>query len=494
MGMSASQARLLSLQARQSNLEYQGQQINQERTILSQQCTALYNSLLAMTVPTPPSTNDYTTIKYSGTDGATTFTIGTVKPSGELYNVEIQQSATGAAITSNYGSSVVGKAGADISVNPVQPSFVQGTGIYEVKNDEPYQEGDFYIDNTEISGDSLVNGQEDISNYMERVAGGYVPVEKFEAGKTYFKKTSKEDYDAAEDKSNFSHLRERPEEVSLKIKSSDLGNYYVRTSSGDVAALYEGSPYVEANEDGTYSLKTLEGIEYFQKANGGTTTITNPNGGATTIAGQTAYDFNTASKMEEFSSFDWEKYREAIRNSYGSSDSSITEDDFYVFLVTSETGTKTLQFALKSDVDSPDGFADTFSYTPNGKYTTSNPTDKCQLEFDSQGRITKIGIPTVDSTSGEIISYRYIDLTAETVTDNAAYQDAYNQYEYAQYEYDKKQQEINAKTSIIQAEDRNLELKLQRLDNERTQITTEIEAVDKVINDNIEASYKTFSG
>ena len=39
MGLAASQARLLSLQARQSNLEYQGQQINQERTILSQQCT-----------------------------------------------------------------------------------------------------------------------------------------------------------------------------------------------------------------------------------------------------------------------------------------------------------------------------------------------------------------------------------------------------------------------------------------------------------------------
>ena len=47
---------------------------------------------------------------------------------------------------------------------------------------------------------------------------------------------------------------------------------------------------------------------------------------------------------------------------------------------------------------------------------------------------------------------------------------------------------------IIQQEDRNLELKLQRLDNERTQITTELEAVEKVINDNIESSYKTFSG
>ena len=94
MGMSASQARLLGLQARQSNLEYQGQQINQERTILSQQCTALYNSLLAMQVPTPPSTQDYTTIEYSGVDGATNFTLGTVKPSGENYNVEIKTNQT----------------------------------------------------------------------------------------------------------------------------------------------------------------------------------------------------------------------------------------------------------------------------------------------------------------------------------------------------------------------------------------------------------------
>ena len=85
-------------------------------------------------------------------------------------------------------------------------------------------------------------------------------------------------------------------------------------------------------------------------------------------------------------------------------------------------------------------------------------------------------------------------MEASTVTDTNAYQDAYNKYEYAMYEYDKKNQEINAKTEIIQQEDKNLELKLQRLDNERTQITTEIEAVDKVINDNIEASYKTFSG
>ena len=48
--------------------------------------------------------------------------------------------------------------------------------------------------------------------------------------------------------------------------------------------------------------------------------------------------------------------------------------------------------------------------------------------------------------------------------------------------------------SIIQAQDKKLELKLQRLDNERTQITTELEALKKVVGDNIEKTYKTFSG
>ena len=81
--------------------------------------------------------------------------------------------------------------------------------------------------------------------------------------------------------------------------------------------------------------------------------------------------------------------------------------------------------------------------------------------------ITKIGIPNIDTASGDIISYTYVDLVAEKTTDNAAYQDAYSQYEYAQYEYDKKQQDINAKTEVIQQQDRNLELKLQRLDTER---------------------------
>ena len=106
--MAASQARYLSLQARMSNVEYQGQQINQERTILSQQSTALYNSLLDMQVPTPPSTSDYTTVTYSGVEGATTFTLGNIKPQGQgKYIVEVNTTYTGGVIEKNSGVKLV---------------------------------------------------------------------------------------------------------------------------------------------------------------------------------------------------------------------------------------------------------------------------------------------------------------------------------------------------------------------------------------------------
>ena len=83
MGMSASQARLIALTARMNDIEYQGQQINQQRTTLSNQVNALYNQLLEMSVPTPPSTSDYTKVQYSGTADASKFTLGNVIPTGK---------------------------------------------------------------------------------------------------------------------------------------------------------------------------------------------------------------------------------------------------------------------------------------------------------------------------------------------------------------------------------------------------------------------------
>ena len=216
--------------------------------------------------------------------------------------------------------------------------------------------------------------------------------------------------------------------------------------------------------------------------------ITMKNDGAYTVYGETAYTFQEA--KAKYPSLGWGGYEQAIKNSFGG---NYDVDDFMVFFTTSDSGAVVPYFSLAEDVQGSDNKAVVYEYIANGQYTFTESIEGCKLEFDTSGRIQTLQQPIKDS-EGNIIGYTDISLEAATVTDELAYQDAYAQYEYAQYQYDKTQQEINAKTEIIQQEDRNLELKLQRLDNERTQITTEIEAVSKVIDDNIEASYKTFSG
>ena len=64
MGMAASQARFLGLTARKTNVEYEGQQVNQQRTVLSNESAGLFNQMLTLQVPTPPSATDYYNTRY----------------------------------------------------------------------------------------------------------------------------------------------------------------------------------------------------------------------------------------------------------------------------------------------------------------------------------------------------------------------------------------------------------------------------------------------
>ena len=84
MGMAASQARYLALTARKTNCEYEGQQINQARTALANQSSELWNKLYDMTVPTAPSSNDYTTTQYSFKNGDSTQTISSIQDADQI--------------------------------------------------------------------------------------------------------------------------------------------------------------------------------------------------------------------------------------------------------------------------------------------------------------------------------------------------------------------------------------------------------------------------
>ena len=59
MGLSASQTRFLSLTAKKSNVEFQGQQINQARTALANQSSELFTQMMNLQAPTAPSVYKY---------------------------------------------------------------------------------------------------------------------------------------------------------------------------------------------------------------------------------------------------------------------------------------------------------------------------------------------------------------------------------------------------------------------------------------------------
>ena len=109
MGMSASQARFLSLTARKTNVEYEGQQINQQRTTLSNESANYYSQLTNLTVPTPPSSQDYTKTSYTFTDGAETNTINSlIAQKNGYYILNYTQSTLEDSVVSN-GNVIVSK-------------------------------------------------------------------------------------------------------------------------------------------------------------------------------------------------------------------------------------------------------------------------------------------------------------------------------------------------------------------------------------------------
>ncbi len=113
--------------------------------------------------------------------------------------------------------------------------------------------------------------------------------------------------------------------------------------------------------------------------------------------------------------------------------------------------------------------------------TKTNASATVEITFD-KGRMINIVF------NGKTYS---VDVNSDK--DNAAYNNAMNQYNYDQELYKKAMSDINAKLDIVQQQDKNLELKLKAVDTEHNAIQTEIEAVQKVIGKNVESSFKTFN-
>ena len=170
-------------------------------------------------------------------------------------------------------------------------------------------------------------------------------------------------------------------------------------------------------------------------------------------------------------------------------ESIATSDNIYTWEYQGRTYFASLEDLTSAAITAPDPSKPTENqgklttyYAENVK-TKIETTEKAFVDLDDTGRPQSIRFE--DSTA----TYA---LNTETITDENAYNDAMNQYNYDMQVYEKKIADINAKTEKIQEQDRTLELRLRQLDTEQEALQTEMEAVKKVIEKNIESTFKTF--
>ena len=435
MGLSASQERLLSLTARQSNLEFEGQQINQQRTNLSNQSANYYNSLLTMTVPTPPSTDDYTTIKYSFVIGGNDATIAQVLPQDNKGNYLVEYTTTLASIGVQENTAYKITASANASSTKTGKAELVNNPNEAYNADLQYYVQTFREDDEHGEYTALNNNSERYSD--DRVAAGDV---------TFYDKFGNQvDKTAALDNGKL-----KDEYTALVKKESDeIGYSTVSVQLADRAS------YQNALDKG-------EKVTKFQE---NTSDNTYGSDNVVTYSASNDTTFSTVGS----------EYKEAFINA------GLDINEYYQYK--SSTG---IRFAKKEDVEKSANNS-TLSITTFA-VASMNKSQKTQLsgvqiEFDTTGRISSM-------TDAEGNTYT---MTASTETDDNAYEDAYNQYTYDQYVYDQKQNEINAHIEILQAQDKNLELRLSQLNTEHSAIQTEMDAVNKVISKNIETSFKTFN-
>lgn len=362
MGMAASQARYLSLTARKTNVEYEGQQINQQRTALANQSAGLFNQMLALEVPTPPLATDYskTVYTYVDTSNSEKITLDSI-----YKNVLTPGSTEQTYTISGYNK----KASVLSSVSKIVPTG-EGSNRYNIS---------LKPDNT---------------TYQISVNGGVGMTisgpSKFSALTQYFVDAEKAGGNTDE---------------TTYPKTDD---YYFKYTNPATNVEY----YIPA----TSSAMTVEDLIEQGDANGG---------------------------LKIYSAQSYEK------------DEYFHIDD--AIITTAADGT---------------GRYDSISFYPDDQYV--NGDRESGVLINGANRIT-------------------CKLTQQTVQDEKAFDQAMETYEAKKAIYEKTVADIDAKTTIIQQQDKTLELHLDQLDTEQQAIQTEMDAVKKVIDKNIEETFKTFA-
>ena len=497
MGMAASQARFLGLTARKTNVEYEGQQVNQQRTTLSNQTASYYTDLLGMTVPVPPSIEDYTKTVYSFQDGALNNTINSmIAQKNGLYTISYTSSWQDDFSPVASLSHVVTKVGDDEEGQKLYDAFTLGTagGCYSHLKDHS-EDSDLKYQLAHIP--HVVNHMLGVGIYKtsdgKTLTIGSNPNQP-QIYDTYWIKPTGNGYQG--DAEIMSEIAENIKGKPIQQKLVDLLYNARQLHDGPVENITQEAlddlrnqlDYIVEQDlrkalDATYMVgkDTLRDLSFMNVS-------IDVYGNVTGYYGNDEY-LKTLSNSQLTQTIAQEKqYIKLLNEKYGESDWMIR------YVKNTTTGNWEPEFynkdTIKSAVYSDHNDANLTSLrcyrigSDQKKEEIKNVS--ARLEQDTTGRIIAV---TLRPGSADEVTYA---VTTNTVADQAKYDDAMNQYEYEKAQYDQAIQETNAKIEVIQAQDKNLELRLKQLDTEQEAIQTEMDAVSKVLEKNTESSFKTF--
>lgn len=578
MGMAASQARYLALVARKSNCEYEGQQINQARLALSNQSANLFNQMLGLTVPTPPSTQDYTRTQYSFSDGNHSYVVDSWRqlPASETqYNYDVSvhyftDVYTGAMKTMPDPQVQLSNPSGNISTLAQIEAMTAALRLAEDVMNTKYT----FWQNTKSAQEAL------IAAYKDEASRGEIPyqyrcsIASVNPGGNILTDEDGNDYTISYDPQTGNIANTTGESILKELKNMlDIGAVSLSEIRTAMQTQYPECQIITDSSEldytsgeqltllqqqvlQTYGLadsgankfvvikKDIEGIvnsldddpatpvQFFAYQYMGSGDFKTPEYYVGKISDCNA-EIEIAKQAYEAAKDMYDQrladYRSLCQPSYiGNSQltylDTLTESQeielqqvvkdmiaqgidtdilncfdtygnylggvysFELYGVTYYTTYQNLLDAYASNTNSNNLIDDQYRmpyYNASYINTRIDQQGKALLETDGTGRFTTIRF------ENSSVSY---SLNMETITDDEAYQDAMNQYYYENALYDKTVQDINAKTSIIQQEDSELELRLKQLDTEQNALKTEMDAVKKVIDDNIDNSFKTFGG
>lgn len=430
MGMAASQARLLSITARKSSNEFSGQQINQQRVTLSNNANAIWTNMLTIQVPTPPSSQDY---------------------KKTVYKFETQDGAD-AAIKKFIKINEPGPYGYYVEYEkPKKVSILSNLGLStnNIKiqvNSKATSHACIRVQNnwnilSAIDKNSILDN--DIKTSLNTAQYVYMYTLQDDNGNyiNYYLGSDKEltNYTITE--------KENGLDYTYPIYFKDSNNILNKIESQKLKAV------IEQEENSNLSLVIDEET-------------------GETVDLEYVEPDNIPETMQE-----------AAKNKYVyryTQENNTNGNSIYKYIIYNDKlSSKNIEqsaYGSKLDVEKwelTDSFLD----------ETEIKRQKANIKMSGNGQIEEIFL--ADGTN-----YK---LTIEEALDNDAYDEAMVKYNYQKDLYDKELNDMNARIKLIQAKDQLLEVRLKNIDTEHKALETEVESIKKVLDKNIEASFKTFA-